>query len=238
MQIDKRVIRILPLAAIFLGAGGCKSLGFHTGKTAPAAPLAAFEAVTVTGGVTADITVGEELAVKVEGPSPQSRRVETRVEKGMLLVAARPALDPKAPPVRVRVTLPRLARVQVDGSTVTVTAGATPRLDIVAREGSTVNVGGVKGGRLVVEGASRSRIVVAGAADVLECALSGASRGDARQLAVGSARVSLAEASRLDLRPRQAVSGEATGASKLAVWSKPKRVGVATRDGSSVTYVR
>jgi hypothetical protein len=113
-----------------------------------------------------------------------------------------------------------------------------PRLLRLQAEAARVTVTGVKGRQLSVAGTGGSRIVVAGTADALECSLSGASRGDARELAVGSARVSLAGASRLDLRPRQSVSGEATGASKLAVWSKPKRVGVATRDSASVTYVR
>jgi hypothetical protein len=210
------VIRIVPLAVI-LGAGGCKSLGFVGGsRTAASRALTGFEAVDVTG-VTADIAVGEAFAVKVEGDAKVAGQVETRVEKDTLLVAARPGLDPKAP-VRVRVVLPRLLRLQAEAARVTVT--------------------GVKGRQLSVAGTGGSRIVVAGTADALECSLSGASRGDARELAVGSARVSLAGASRLDLRPRQSVSGEATGASKLAVWSKPKRVGVATRDSASVTYVR
>jgi hypothetical protein len=220
MLLDKRVIRVVPLAVIFLGADGCKSLGLLDGAKPVEAsrPVAGFEAVAITGGVTADVAVGGAFALKVEGNPALTRRVETRVEKGTLLVVARPRLEPKTA-VRVRVVLPRLVGVS-------------------AHDGSTVTVGGVAGGTLVVRGAGGSRVVVAGTADLLECTLSDASRGDARELAVGSARVSLAGASRLDLRPRQVVSGEATGASKLAVWSKPKRVGVATRDGSSVTYVR
>jgi len=212
MLAYRTVIRVLPVA-LLLAAGGCQSLGLLGRAKAPAAPLSGFEAVAVTG-VTTDIAVGEAFAVKVEGDANAARQVETRVEKDTLLVTARPG----AAPMRVRVALPRLARVEAQAARVTVT--------------------GVKGGRLSIAGAGGSRIVVAGTAETLECSLSGASRGDARELAVGSARISLAGASRLDLRPRHSVSGEATGASKLAVWSKPKRVGVATRDSASVTYVR
>jgi hypothetical protein len=238
MPFDNRLIRILPLAVTLLG--GCKSLGFHTGSKPVEATrkLAGFEAVTVAGGVAVDIALGDAFSVTVDAPPALAQKVETRVEKAMLLVAVRPRLDPKSGPVRVRVVMPRLTRVQVEASSVTVAAGEIPQLDVVAREGGIVNVGGVKAERLLVEGRGASRIVVAGAARTLECVLAGASRGDARDLAVGTARVSLAEASRLDLRPRQMVSGEATGASKLAVWGKPKRMGVATRDGSSVTFVR
>jgi hypothetical protein len=236
MLAHRFVIRVLLFTALFVT--GCRSLGFHAAAkpTASVRPVADFEAVTVTGSVAVDITVGGAFAVKVEGDQALARQVETRVAKQMLLVAAQ-RLDPKGA-VRVKVVLPRLVRVQADGARVAVTAGATPDLDVVARGGSTVTVGGVQGGRLAVEGASASRIVVTGTADVLECTLSGASRGDARALIVGSAKVKLAGASRLDLSPKRAVSGEATGASKLAVWGKPRRIGVATRDSASVTVVR
>jgi hypothetical protein len=139
--------------------------------------------------------------------------------------------------LRVRVVLPALARVQAHGARVTVKAAASERLEIEAQKASNVMVEGIAAQQLVVEAIEGSRVVLTGTAEALQCSLSQASRADARQLEVRTARVSVADASRLDLRPRAALSGEASGASRVAVWSKPRRVRVATRDASRVTYV-
>ena len=155
------------------------------------------------------------------------------------MVKANKELDPKLRDrVQVSVALPKLSRLQVSASQVAVTGAAGPELAITARHVSNVNVGEIDSTRLVLEATTGSRIVVAGSARMLEFSLSGASRGDARQLKVPTAKVNLAGASRMDLRPDRAISGKATGASKLAMWSKPKRMGVATRDDSTISYVR
>jgi hypothetical protein len=232
-------IIVLSLALAVLGVGACKSLGFHGRGPAAVNPrLNGFAAIELAGGLTAEILVGGDFAVAVEGDPALVRQVKARVEKEILLVA----LDPTAPaahaPVRVRIALPALDRLQADGCRVAVTQAKAQKLAVVAHKGSTISVRGIDGGRLALEARDGSRIIVQGKADSLTFSLAGASRGDARALEVRTAQVTLAGASRLDLRPQQTVSGEASGASKLAVWSKPKRIGVATRDASSITYVR
>jgi len=238
MPLGDRLLVIVSLALAVFGSGACKSLGLSArGPTAAAnRPLIGFDAVELAGGLTADIAVGNDFGVAIDGDQAVRRQVKARVEDRTLVVALEP--NSAKGPVRVRIGLPALSRLEADACRVTVTGAAGQKLEVAARTGSTVNVGGIDGGRLVLDATDGSRIVVAGKADSVAFSLSGASRGDARALRVRTARVTLAGASRLDLRPQQAVSGKASGASKLAVWSKPKRIGVATHDASSITYVR
>jgi hypothetical protein len=240
MLAFNRAVTVVGLTLATLGAGGCKSLGLGARTTSPAvnAPLAAFDMIQVTGGLLADVTVGGVSAVEIEGDKSYVRLVDARVDKGLLVLAPKAALDaPAKESLRVRVVLPKLRRLTADASRAEVTGAGAPDLQIIARAGSIVKVDAREGSHLSLEASKGSRIVLTGAADTVEFALSGASRGDGRQLKVRSAKVNLAGASRLDLRPEQAVSGEAKGASKLAVWSTPKRMKVATRGASSVTYV-
>ena len=228
-------------AVAVLAAGGCKSLGnplavFKRGQQSPAPALAGFEGVQIGPGVTADISVGGDFAVAIDGDRAAVREVAARVENENLVVT-RASASPQAP-VHVRVALPKLRRLQVDGSRVNVAGAAGPRLEIAARDHSTLNATALDAGRLVLTARDGSRVVLAGAAQRLDVSMSGASRGDARKLSLRNARVDLGEASRLDLRPERTVSGKATGGSRLAVWSKPRRVGVATRDASDVNFIR
>jgi hypothetical protein len=240
MLAINRAVTVAGLAFTVLGSGACKSLGLGARGSSPEAsrPLASFDAIEVTGGLNADITVGGVSSVEIEGDRSHVRQVDARVEKGTLVLTPKGKLDPAAKDgLRVRVVVPKLLRLQAEASQVAVT-GAGPKLQLLARQGSTVKVTALEGSHLALKASEGSRIVLAGAADAIDVSLSGASRGDGRQLKVRTAKVDLAGASRLDLRPEQAVSGEAKGASKLAVWSTPKRVKVGTRDASSVTYVR
>jgi hypothetical protein len=239
MPLQTRLLRVLSLALAVIGPGACKSIGFlHRDSSAVSRSLTGFHAVELAGGVTAEIAVGGTFAVAIDGDQALARRVKARVDKRTLMVALEAKAAPAPGAVRVRIAMPALTRLQADACKVTVTGAAGQELEVAARTGSTVNVSGIDGGGLVLDAAGGSRIVVAGAADTVSFSLAGASRGDARELKVRTAKVKLAGASRLDLRPQQALSGEASGSSKLAVWSKPKRVAVATRDASSVTYVR
>jgi hypothetical protein len=240
MPLENRLPIILSLALAILGSGACKSLGFHgSGKSAPASPpLTGFDSVELAGGLTAEIAVGDDFEVAIEGDPALVRQIEAHVEEQTLVVARATKATRTGGPVRVRIALPALGRLQADACRVTVTGAAGKRLEVAAHGGSTVNVAGIDGDRLVLEATGGSRLVVAGKTDSVAFSLADASRGDGRELKARTAKVTLAGASRLDLRAQQAVSGEASGASKLAVWSKPKRIGVATRDASTVTYVR
>jgi Putative auto-transporter adhesin, head GIN domain len=228
---------VLGLAVAVLGASGCKSFGVFNRGQAAQPTLAGFNGVQVGPGLNADISVGGDFAVTIDGDRALVRQVLARVENETLVVTRTSGGAP-TDPIQVRVVLPKLDRLQVDGARVNVAAAAGPRLDITARDHSMVTATALDAGRLVLTASDASRVVLAGAAQTLEASLSGGSRGDARQLSLRNARVDLGQASRLDLRPERAVSGKATGGSRLAVWSKPKRVGVATRDASDVAYVR
>jgi len=231
-----RVRRPSLVLALLAVLAGCKSLGLD--PASPARNLTGFDEVEVLGRLTAEISVGDRFLVTVTGDQKLARQVETRVEDQTLLVTTRQEGDTRlAERVRVRVVLPALARLQAHGARVTVTGAATERLEVEAQKGATVTVDAIAAQRLVVEAIEGSRVVLVGSAESFQCALAQASRADARQLEVRTARVSVADASRLDLRPRTALSGEASGASRVAVWSKPRRVRVATRDEARVTYV-
>ena len=228
---------VLAMAGLGVSASGCKSLGMFQRGQAAQPSVAGFDSVQIGPGVTADISVGGDFALAIDADRALARQVTARVEN-QTLVVSRPGVDPAtAQPVHLRVVMPRLRRLEVSGSRVALAGAAGPKLDIAAREHGTVNASAVDAGRLSLIASDGSRMVLAGVAQTLDVALSGGSRGDARQLLVRNARVNLGEASRLDLRPERTVSGKATGGSRLAVWSKPRRLGVATRDASDVAYI-
>jgi hypothetical protein len=234
----RHAVILVLLLGLAGGSSGCKLLGLLNRDKPVTVQLSGFEAVRIAG-VPAAVTVGEDFKVVIEGDEDLARQIDARVEDDTLVVTAileQGALATDGP--RVRVALPTLRRLQVSGTQVTVAGPSGPKLDVAARDGSTVVLNGLESRHLVLESGERSRIVVAGSASSAQFSLSGGSRGDARQLKVRAAKVTLSEASRLDLRPDRTLSGEASGASKLAVWGKPKRVGVATRDTSTVSYVR
>jgi hypothetical protein len=219
-----------------VAAGGCTSLGLRSRAKAPDAEraLTGFDAVEITGAVRAEIVEGPAFAVNLGAARAAEARLngETLVE-----TATAPASTAAGGGVTVRISMPVLRRLQVAGARVVVKGASAPRLEIAAREGAVVNLEGTRAARLVIE-ARGSRMVVAGETDSVQLALTEASRVDARALKVPTAKITLAGASRLDLRPERLVSGNATGASMLAVWSQPKRVKVATRGRASVSYVR
>jgi hypothetical protein len=217
MLFRSRAIVVLSLAASL----GCQSLARLTHRQAvpePPKALAGFNAVEISG-VPVDVMVGGAFEVAIPGALAQD--LEARVESETLVITAKRILDharEAGDGPRVRVSLPELRRVTVNGA--------------------EVAISGVTGRKLALEATGRSRLVVAGSVDGVDFRLANESRGDGRQLKVRTATVRLDGASRLDLRPDRAVSGEAKGASKLAVWSRPKRVGVAILDTSTISYVR
>jgi hypothetical protein len=236
----RRLMTVTSLAALCLGAGGCKSLAFlHTRGAAAARPaLAGFDSVQISGPLDAQLTVGEAFEVRIEGDRAATAKVNARLAERTLVVDAPAAGGAAKEAVKLRVTLPRLQNLKVDGARVAATGPFGATLEVSASHAGTVHIDGAGGGRLLVEALDGSRVVLAGTADALYFTLTGGSRGDARQLKVRTAKVSLAGASRLDLNPEQALSGKATGGSRVALWNKPKRVAVATRDASDINYVQ
>jgi len=198
-----------------------------------ARPLTAFDAVEVSGRLAVEVEVGGQPTLTL-APAATTDAVSSRIDKGTLYLETKATGDPLA----VQVTAPELRQLRVAGATVKVGGDAGPDLQIAVRGGGSVTVAAVSGGHLVVDASEHSRVTVAGAAETATFSLSAGSRGDGRQLGVRAAKVSLAGASRLDLRPEQTVNGRATGRSRLEVWSKPRRVRVATRGQATVEYVR
>jgi hypothetical protein len=232
MSIRRSRIGALALGLALCGSGGCRSLGLLLHRQV-AQPVAPFDTLEVSGPVVVEVAAGDRPALTVEGAGEE---VSSRVEEGTLFLEGKTA-DGGAP-VSVRLTVPQLRRLVVAASTAKVTGGIGPDLDIAARRGASVTVANIEGGHVVVDGRGHSRITLAGTADTVAFSLFDDSRADGRQLKVGTAKVALAGASRLDLRPEKAVAGEATGHSRLEVWSKPRRLKVATRGAASVEYVR
>jgi hypothetical protein len=244
MSIARRPVIALLFVHALLGAGACKSLGLGARAPNLVQPLAAFDAIEISEGVAATITVGGDPSVAVEPAAGRGGQLEARVVNGTLVLSNRQSSSqsgagaPASNKLHVRVVVPALRRLQVSGSEVQLDGPAAARLEIAARNASTVKIAGVRGVRLVLQASEGSRVAVAGTTNTLVADLSGGSRGDARELEVRTAKVHLDGACRLDLRPTRAITGEASGSSRLAVWSTPKRVKVATRGDSAVDYVR
>jgi hypothetical protein len=229
----RRCTTALVLGFAGFGLGGCGSLAFLRHRATPGAArtLTAFDTVEISGRLAVDVEVGGQPTLALAATTDA---VSSRIDKGTLYLDTKAAGDP----LSVQVTAPELRQLRVAGATVKVGGEAGPDLQIAVRDGGSVTVAAVTGGHLVVDAREHSRVTVAGAAETATFSLADGSRGDGRQLGVRTAKVSLSGASRLDLRPEQTVAGQAIGGSRLEVWSKPRRVKVATRGQSTVEYVR
>ena len=179
-------------------AGASRSAMFNRGQAAAQPALAGFEGVQIGPGLSADISVGGDFAVAIEGDRALVRQVSARVENQNLVVTRTPggARDgPAGTPARGAAEAAPAAgrrRPRVRGGRGRAEAGhRRPRSRHRERQRPRRRPP-------VLTASDGSRVVLAGVAQTLDVSLSGGSRGDARQLSAAQ-------------RPRQSGPGLSPG---------------------------
>jgi hypothetical protein len=177
--------------------------------------LGGFDEVELSAAVTAKIEVGGlGSEIVVTGDDNLVPLVHTVVKGNRLLVNADKGLHPRAG-LQVTVRMPALRGLQVTGA-------------------GRASVTGIAGDDLQLAASGASRVDVAGRVRRLRVGVSGASRVSAGTLETESAELAVSGASRLELRSKNAVKGDASGASSVEIQGNPPNVNVSNSGASSV----
>jgi hypothetical protein len=130
-------MNIHPVAAAIAGLalllGGCGERTERGPLVSETREVESFDAISVAGAAKLEITIGEPLAVVVNGHEQAVRRVETRVSGDTLHIKSRPKdwlIRNNNSRLTLQITLPRLESLQLEG-------------------GNDVNVVGFAGGKTV-----------------------------------------------------------------------------------------
>jgi hypothetical protein len=223
----KRIFTIIACAFSLPGAALAAARTYDT---------SAFEKVSVSEGVEADITVG-----------PRSVRAETKADnfddlqiavRDNVLVIDRPAKNwfsfGHRPSYQVHVVTPVLHSLAVSSGAEVTAKGAEGDFNVTASSGSDVDVSEVKGGNVSASTSSGSDLKISGSCISLKAESSSGSDLDADDLKCESVSVHSSSGSDLSVAASKSVTGEASSGSDIKVKGRPASVQVSTSSGAQV----
>lgn len=203
---------IHPIAAAIVGLtlmlGGC---GEHTQRgplISETREVDTFDAISVTGAAKLEITIGEPLAVVVNGHEQAVRRVKTEVRDGTLHIESKPKdwlIRNSNERLTLQVTVPRLDSLQLEG-------------------GNDVNVVGFAGGETKINAAGAAHIRADGHVEQLTVRLSGAGHADLSKLEADDARVTVDGVGSVIVHPRESLDATMNGVGAILYTGSPRRV--------------
>jgi hypothetical protein len=227
--------RILAITAFALALPGAAFAATKTYETG------AFEGVSVSAGVEADITVGPARSVIAESTSDTFDDLRIAVE-GNVLQIGRPNsswfsgwFSGSRPNYKVHVVTPALHSLAVSsGADVTAKGSLDGDFSVTSSSGSEVDVSGVKGGNVKANSSSGSEIDIAGSCISLEAEASSGSDLDAEDLKCENATVRASSGSDVSVTASQRVSGNASSGSDVSIRGRPPVVEVEKSSGAGV----
>ncbi len=205
---------LLALGAVWLfnagdglsGASGGASVEL-TGERGTVRPaLDGFERIRLKVPAEVDITAGGSFGVSLSADRAVLERIEARVENGTLIVAPKPGdLRLRNAHVAIRVTLPTLSALRVDG----------------AVEGGVEGIGGGDFA-LTVNGAAD--LDLGGRCERFDLTVNGAASIAARSLKCADVRVTLNGAGNTSVYASRAVRARLNGVGNVVVYGHPAEV--------------
>ena len=220
-----RLLLLATLAPLATTAAACSHTARQEGRLMASGrtvdqsrPLGAFHGVEVGPGFTAEVLAGEAFAVVLRTDEAFLPWVDTRVERGVLVVRMdeRVGSRPRTP-IAVTVRLPRLETLAVDGSQVTATGLGARTMKLTATGGSRVRADGVRGERLALEANEGSTVRLTGEVGQLRAEVFGGSQVEALQLQAVSAIVDVQPGARLEMPS----VGNSAGRGQLSLSARP-----------------
>ena len=207
--------RTLAFVPALLALAGCQGLpGSGTSKT-ETRQLPSFSSIEVGGACTLDVTVGKPQSVEISGDDNILPLITTEVRGDRLMVRTEKPVNPQLP-LRLAVSVPRLALVSVSG----------------AARGEVRGIGGELF-QFHVSGAANATL--SGATKRLEIQASGAGSINAADLKAEAVEVQISGAGKADVHATRSLVARISGAAKVRYRGKPAQVTPEVSGVGSVT---
>jgi hypothetical protein len=208
--------RAAALAALLLLAA-CSGGGDRTPKE-DARPVEGFESIELRGGARVDVQVGQPASLVVSGGADAVANLESRVTNGTLVLQSRRRgfrVWTGGEPVRLRVTLPTLRTLTINGAT-------------------EAQLNGPSGGELdlVVNGAASFQ--ASGSVDRLTARLNGAGNMDLSRLSAVNATVEANGAGNITVYVTGSLDARVNGVGSIRYRGAPAQVQTAINGVGSI----
>lgn len=227
----KQFIALAACAVFLPGAAVAASRTYDT---------AAFESVSVSGGLDVDITIGSPRSVVAETGAQDFGHLQISVE-GNVLRIGRPgrgwfsSLFARRPSYRVRVVTPVLRTLTASsGSEVSVRGVVEGDFTVKVSSGSEVEVSQVRGNAVRAQSSSGSELQISGTCLSLEVETSSGSEFDGEDLQCETGTVRASSGSDVSVRLSRSVAGRASSGSNVTVRGNPAVVQVEKSSGADV----
>lgn len=180
-----------------------------------------FDKISVSAGVEAVIAVGGDYSVNAESSAEGLERLEIRLRGRELHIGreSRFMSFGRQPNITVRVTLPKLAGLDVSS-------------------GSETRASGVKGGDFEIDASSGAGLTIEGECDALELDISSGADVDAHGFKCKSARADASSGSDAEINVSDSITADASSGASVKVYGEPKSATIEKSSGGSVTIVK
>ncbi len=180
--------------------------------------VAPFHAVSIEGAWTADITVGKETGVVLEGDKDALKRVKTVVDNGAL-----------------NISLEHGWIFGLGDHGKLIAHITTPNLDALTRSGSgDVTVTGLTGDAFTVKSNGSGSVKASGNVGSLTATINGSGTGAMDDLTSDRAAVTINGSGQMVVQPRQSLTGRINGSGEIRYVGKPVQVSSAINGSGSI----
>jgi hypothetical protein len=180
--------------------------------------VADFTRVSASAGISVDIAVGGDYAVRATSSAEGLERLEIKVVEGELQIRRKPQKGwgwKRGDEVNVSVAMPALEALDVSS-------------------GASVDATGVDAGAFAIDASSGASVDVAGRCDALTVDVSSGGSIDAETLQCRTANASASSGGSADIYASESVNGDASSGGSVDVSGSPKTVNKDTSSGGSV----
>lgn len=184
--------------------------------------VSGFKGINVSGGFAVEITQGNSESVRIEAQENLLSSIQTEVKNGVLHIYTSNNIT-NSKGMKAYITLKELNSVSISGG-VKVTGKSTFKansFDLDMSGGSKVQLA-IDTKKLKMDMSGASKVVLTGQADEVAMDMSGASKVDASELEAKRVRVGASGASAVKVYAKDALSIDASGATKVDYRGNPK----------------
>jgi hypothetical protein len=201
--------RPLLVVAFALGLSACDDDPRPVGPvTSETRPVDSFDSIDMEGAARLEITVGEAESVVIEGREKMVSRVETDVRGDTLYLQSKPKdwfISNGRPRVTIKVTVPRLESLKVEG-------------------GNDVRIAGFNGGDSRIKLAGATHLEAQGTLDELEMHMAGAGHADLSKLVADEAEVTVDGVGSVVVHPKDTLDATMNGVGAILYTGSPREV--------------
>jgi len=157
-----RLRNVIVLAFLSLVAGcfsifqGIQGSGV---RTKAARTVEAFQELNVFNNMTAEVTIGDDVRVEVEGDDNLVPLVETRVDNGVLNISVKEGYTTKIG-LKVLIQTPKLEKVSAANASHVVLHGKLPAIEVTAANAANIDGSDLEVSEAKVNAANASHIVI------------------------------------------------------------------------------